>query len=125
MTDISKMTDADLRLAIAGIIAKQKGYTVAAKEDFGDLFFAVDNEDGSMTLYEPVPNYPCDPAAALGLLEGMESEIKLSKEGYAWVEIKVRFDPKRMADLVAKADAPTLARAISEPTLEALKAKGE
>lgn len=61
----SKMTDAELRLAIAEIIAKENGWTFY--KDTPKLWTFRDKDTSPSTV--SVPNYPGDIAATMGLLD--------------------------------------------------------
>lgn len=59
----SEMNNDQLRLAIARIIAKQRGWLISK----GDYSFR--HDDMGQTFVAYIPNYPGDPAAALGLID--------------------------------------------------------
>lgn len=131
---ISQMSDSELRLAIAEIIAKEKGYTIVAMQDVDDLHFAIPSIEESAkglqgaekypvqkqadtTSYDPIPNYLSDIEAALGLLDE-----------YVYYDLKISYssesvENKYMAILWVKltpyssAWCKTSSRAISEAWL--------
>lgn len=70
MTAISEMTNEELRLAIAEIIAKEIGHGcfVSPTGELSGLVF----RDNRLGLIKDVPDYPSDDVAALGLLDEFE-----------------------------------------------------
>lgn len=103
MTDPSEMTNDELRLAIAEIIAKENGWTI--RDDLPIEEIAFINSKGELEGFAPY--YPGDPAAALGLLDEYD-EVDIWKDSTGW---NCAFDK-------AFCHGKSFARAISEAWLK-------
>ncbi len=107
MTAPSKLTDAELRLAIA----EELGWKPSSVP--GEFIWERP-EDG---LYDFIPNYPGDPAAALGLLDGIAGEVCLTRDIIGNWGCAIHPGPNPENIYVGTGDK--LARAICEAWLKA------
>lgn len=111
----SEMTDDELRLAIAKVVAKEKGWLVSK----GDYSFRHDEMGQTFVAY--IPNYPGDIAAAMGLLDEYDNVLidkTYSKtDGFSTWEVTIL--PKSSGRYTG--DNKFLPRAISEAVYAAMK----